>query len=65
MTDGGFGAPYERDPERVAQDVRHGYVSVAAAAQSYGVVVDPRTLKIDQAATDKRRAAMREQGRKT
>jgi N-methylhydantoinase B/oxoprolinase/acetone carboxylase alpha subunit len=48
---GGFGAPHEREPERVLHDVREGYVSIGAAAEKYGVIVDPRTLEIDHAAT--------------
>ena len=36
---GGFGAPHERDPERVGQDVREGRVSHEAALRDYGVVV--------------------------
>jgi N-methylhydantoinase B len=52
---GGFGPPHERDAERVAQDVRQGYVSLRAAAESYGVVLDPQTLEVDQAATRQRR----------
>jgi N-methylhydantoinase B len=52
---GGFGPPHEREPERVANDVRQGYVSLTAAAESYGVVLDPRTLEVDRAATAKRR----------
>jgi N-methylhydantoinase B len=52
---GGFGPPQERDAERVAQDVRQGYVSLAAAAESYGVVLDAQTLEVDRAATNKRR----------
>ena len=52
---GGFGPPHERDAERVAQDVRQGYVSLAAAAESYGVVLDPQTLEVDAAATHQRR----------
>ena len=54
---GGFGDPKERPAERVAHDVVEGYVSAAAAAADYGVVVDPVTGTIDQAATAKRRAA--------
>jgi N-methylhydantoinase B len=47
---GGFGAPHERDPERVAQDVREGRVSRDAARHDYGVVVlDDGT--VDAAAT--------------
>src|SRR3954463_7506312 len=52
---GGFGPAVERDAARVADDVREGYVSVAAAAESYGVVLDGQTLEIDRAATNKRR----------
>jgi N-methylhydantoinase B len=37
---GGFGAPLERDPERVSADVLDGYVSREAAARDYGVVLD-------------------------
>ena len=54
---GGYGAPFERPVEDVREDVRQGYVSVKAAAELYGVVVDPETFALDQAATDKLRAA--------
>ncbi len=54
---GGFGDPLERDPERVRQDVVRGYVSLARAAQDYGVVLDPATLAIDAAATARLRGA--------
>lgn len=36
---GGYGDPLERDPERVLGDVVHGYVSIDAARDDYGVVV--------------------------
>ncbi len=39
---GGFGAPIERDPERVAHDVAQGYVSVDSARNVYKVAVDAR-----------------------
>jgi N-methylhydantoinase B len=54
---GGYGAPFERPVEDVREDVRQGYVSVKAAAERYGVVVDGETFAVDQAATDKLRAA--------
>jgi N-methylhydantoinase B/oxoprolinase/acetone carboxylase alpha subunit len=38
---GGFGAPSDREPERVARDVELGYVSVAAAARDYGIELAP------------------------
>jgi N-methylhydantoinase B len=54
---GGYGDPLERAVEEVADDVRQGYVSIKAAAELYGVVVDPDTLVVDRAATERRRAA--------
>ncbi|HLY22213.1 MAG TPA: hydantoinase B/oxoprolinase family protein [bacterium] len=37
---GGYGPPSERDPARVLEDVRNGYVSVERARTDYGVAVD-------------------------
>ena len=54
---GGYGAAFERPTGDVREDVRQGYVSVTAAAELYGVVVDPETFAVDQAATDRLRAA--------
>ncbi len=54
---GGYGPALQRDIESVREDVRQGYVSVAAAAEKYGVVVDPETFAVDNAATEKLRAA--------
>lgn len=56
---GGYGAPLARDPARVADDVREGYVSLERAREEYGVVLDPVTLAIDGAQTRARRAAAR------
>jgi N-methylhydantoinase B len=36
---GGYGAPLERDPERVRHDVAEGWISAARAEQVYGVVL--------------------------
>jgi N-methylhydantoinase B len=36
---GGYGNPFARDPERVAEDVREGYVSREHARQDYGVAL--------------------------
>lgn len=55
---GGFGLAKEREPERVARDVRLGYVSVKAALDDYGVVVDELGV-VDAAATAKTRAVSR------
>lgn len=52
---GGRGNPLEREPWRVAQDVARGYVSVAAAAAEYGVVITGGVL--DEPATATLRAS--------
>ena len=38
---GGYGDPQQREPSRVADDVRLGLVSPDVARHDYGVVVDP------------------------
>ncbi|MTD15565.1 hydantoinase B/oxoprolinase family protein [Nakamurella sp. YIM 132087] len=57
---GGYGDPLDREPERVAADVRNGFVSVGAAAADYGVVVDPETFAADLTATTALRGTRRE-----
>jgi N-methylhydantoinase B len=52
---GGWGDPLQRDPEAVRRDVRNEIVSVAAARDVYGVVLDAATLAVDAAATAARR----------
>ena len=52
---GGYGDPLSRDPLRVLDDVRQGYVTVAAAEKDYGVVIDAENMIIDAAATEARR----------
>ena len=37
---GGLGRPTERDPERVLNDVRNGYVTLARAREIYRVAID-------------------------
>src|SRR5258708_14747254 len=53
---GGFGPPGERDPEKVAQDVRQGYVSRGAAEKIYRIALDERG-RVDSAATRQLRPA--------
>ena len=55
---GGFGPPIEREPERVANDVAQGYVSLEAASKLYGVVVDTEG-RVDHAATESLRTMWR------
>jgi N-methylhydantoinase B len=54
---GGWGNPFEREIEKVLQDVKQGFVSPEAARSDYGVVVDGTTLEIDDAATIELREA--------
>lgn len=51
---GGYGAPFERAPERVARDVAQGFVSREKALSDFGVVVSADGL-LDIEATSTRR----------
>lgn len=55
---GGYGDPLERDADRVARDVELGYASLEAASAIYGVALTADG-KVDGAATQEHRAAMR------
>ncbi len=59
---GGFGHPFERDPQSVLQDVLNAYISLEAARREYGVVISrtapedelvlmPEDFQIDEPAT--------------
>ncbi|NOY05912.1 MAG: hydantoinase B/oxoprolinase family protein [Chlorobi bacterium] len=52
---GGYGDPTKRPADLVAQEVRNGIISIEAAREIYGVVVDERTLELDRQATEQRR----------
>jgi N-methylhydantoinase B len=52
---GGFGTPFKRDAQKVAEDVREGYVSREAAEKLYGVVLTD-TFEVKQSETEKLRA---------
>lgn len=55
---GGWGDPFERDPEKVLRDVVGSYVSRAAAERDYGVALGERAgrLQVDSEATARLRA---------
>jgi N-methylhydantoinase B/oxoprolinase/acetone carboxylase alpha subunit len=58
----GYGDPLERQAEAVREDVLDDFTTIELARDAYGVVfADERTLEIDGAATDARRAELREQ----
>ena len=52
---GGFGAPWLRDAEQVADDVRQGFVSIESARLDYRVELHPKTLAVDEVKTQKLR----------
>jgi len=52
---GGYGSPFERDPQSVLCDVRDGMVSVERARDEYGVVLATNGQSVDDIATKKLR----------
>ena len=52
---GGYGDPFEREPELVARDVRRGYFDAAVGVADHGVVLTPE-VAVDREATASRRA---------
>lgn len=57
---GGYGDPFEREPERVLDDVMDGFVTVKVAREDYGVVTDASGRRIDAIATSELRATRRQ-----
>ena len=51
---GGYGDPLKRDPSKVADDVRFGYVSRETAERIYGVVLDARGAVLAKDTADRR-----------
>lgn len=67
---GGFGHPFDRDPQAVLQDVLNGYISLEAAEEEYGAVISrsapedelvlmPEDFEIDEPATMRLRRSRR------
>jgi N-methylhydantoinase B len=56
---GGCGNPLDREPQRVVSDVIEGYVSLEKAKEDYGVIINPKTLTLDEQATRKFRESLR------
>ncbi len=48
---GGWGNSKQRDPQRVAWDVKEGLVSLAHARAVYAVAIDPDTQEVDEVET--------------
>jgi len=56
---GGYGDPLEREPEFVESDVISEYVTLEKAEEDYGVIINPKTMKVDAAATEKLRNSLK------
>ena len=56
---GGHGNPFDREPERVLDDVADGFVTADGARADYGVILDATGQAVDAAATARHRAAHR------
>ena len=52
---GGWGNPLERSPDAVQRDVKNDKVSLMAANQEYGVVINENNWEIDRLATEELR----------
>jgi len=48
---GGYGDPKRRPVDKVRDNVKNGLISVDAARDRYGVVIDPRSFQVEEAAT--------------
>jgi N-methylhydantoinase B len=48
---GGVGNPFNREIEKVRLDALNEYISIKAARDLYGVVIDPKTYQVDGQAT--------------
>lgn len=52
---GGYGIPFERNPELVLEDVLNKKVSIEDAKDDYGVIIDPETYELNMEETSKYR----------
>jgi len=57
---GGYGSPIERDPNSVAKDVSEGFITVARAKKTYGVLLD-QTGGVSVEETTKLRLSLRDE----
>ncbi len=58
---GGVGDPLERDVEKVRWDALNEYISIEAARDVYGVVLNPETFEVDYKATEELRKKLKEE----
>jgi N-methylhydantoinase B len=60
---GGVGDPLDREVEKVRWDALNEYISIQAAKDVYGVVIDPKGFEVDHQATADLRKKLRDQKR--
>ena len=60
---GGYGEPFERDPELVLRDVLNEYISIESTEELYGVVIDLHEMKVDYRATEELRGRKKKRTR--
>jgi N-methylhydantoinase B len=53
---GGYGDPKLRDPQKVREDVREGFIDTRRAREQYGVVIDTDSGEVDRHATNELRS---------
>jgi transposase-like protein len=53
-TGGGYGDPYKRPEEEIAEDLRNGYITPEMAERDYGIRIDPRTGAVKNVRTRSR-----------
>ncbi|MCL6633135.1 MAG: hydantoinase B/oxoprolinase family protein [Alicyclobacillus herbarius] len=56
-TGGGYGNPLHRDPSKVAEDVKNGWISLEQARDTYGVLVNPETYIVDGFTEERRKSS--------
>lgn len=64
MGGGGYGDPLDREPALVLRDVVNGLVTPEWAKKTYGVVVKGKPWRVDDAATQKQRQAIKKERKK-
>jgi N-methylhydantoinase B len=56
---GGVGDPLDREVEKVRSDVINEYISIQAAKDTYGVIIDPESFDVDHEPTKALRAKLK------
>ncbi|WP_282139634.1 hydantoinase B/oxoprolinase family protein [Cytobacillus oceanisediminis] len=54
-TGGGYGEPFKRPAEKVAKDVKNGYITAAQAEADFGVKVNEKTFEVEGLTEERQR----------